>query len=82
MINRPPARDRACRQRGHAHRDELPFGRREGAHRRQELIRPTAVDEAQQGVTALGQPERALAPILLLLAALDEPAPDEPVDEP
>ena len=50
--------------------------------RGQELVGTAAIHDPQHGVAALGQPQRPLAPVLGLLVALDEPPPDEPVDQP
>ena len=70
------------RQRGDAHRHDSALGGRQRADGRQELVGPGAVDHAQDRVAALGQTERPLAPVLGLLVALDEPAPDQAVDQP
>ena len=50
--------------------------------RGQELVGTPAIHDAEHGVTALGQAERPLAAVLGLLVTLDEPPPDEAVDEP
>ena len=79
----PPATaDRVGRERRDAHRDDRPLGGGERPDRGQELIGPPAIDDAEHGVTALGQPERPLASVLGLLVALDKAPPDKPVHEP
>ena len=70
------------RQRGHAHRHDRPFARRQRPHRAEELIRPAAIHDAQDRAAALGQPQGPLAPVLGFLLPLHEATPDEPVDEP
>src|SRR4051812_43875908 len=74
--------DRVGRERSDAHRDDGPLRGREWPDRRQELVGAAAIHHPKHGVTALGQAESPLASVLWFLVALDEPPPDEPVDEP
>jgi hypothetical protein len=67
---------------GHAHRHDGPLGGRQWSHRGQELVRSRTVDDAQDGVSSLGQAQSTLPPVLGFLVALDKPATDEAVDEP
>ena len=66
----------------HAHRDDGPLGGRQGSHRREELIRPSPVHDAQDGVSTLGQAQRTLPAVLRFLMTLDQTAAHEPVDQP
>ena len=77
-----PARDGMGGKGHYAHRHDGSLRTGQGPDRREELIRPAAIDDAQDGAPALGQVKRPLAPILRLLVALDEPPPGEAVHEP
>ena len=70
------------REGGDAHRDDGPLGGRQRSHRGEELIRPSPVHDAQDGVSALGQAQRTLPAVLGFLVALDQTAPDQAVDQP
>ena len=69
------------RDRGHAHRHDGPFAGRERPDGAEELIGSPAIHDAQDGPTALGQAQGPLSPVLRLLLALDQPAPDKAVDQ-
>ena len=66
----------------HAHRHDGSLCSGQGPDRRQELIRPAAINDTQEGMPTLGQAKRPLAPILRLLVTLDEPSPSESVHKP
>ena len=66
----------------HAHRHDGSFCSRKGPDRRQELIRPAAINDTQEGMPTLGQAKRPLAPILRLLVTFDEPPTGESVHKP
>ena len=70
------------RKRGHAHRNDRALRRGQGTDRRQKLIRTGSIDDPQDRMAALGQPQRALAAVLGLLVALDEPSADKAIDQP
>ena len=55
-----------------AHRHDRPLGGRQRSHRGEELIGPSPVHDAQDGVSALGQAQCTLPPVLGLLVALDQ----------
>lgn len=67
-------------QRGHPHRDEGALGCRHRADGRQELVRPGAIDDAQDRLAALRQLEGPLPAILLLRSTLDESSLHQPVN--
>lgn len=69
------------RQRGHAHRHDRALTGRQRSDRAKELVRATPIHDPQDGASALGQPERALATVFRLLLALDESAANESVDQ-
>ena len=77
-----PRRDRMGRERRHAHRHDSALGGRQRPDGVQELVGARPVHDPQDGVAALGEPDGALAPVLGLLVPLDEPAADQPVDQP
>ena len=66
----------------HAHRHDGPLGGRQGSHRREELVRPSPVHDAQDGVSTLGQAQRTLPAVLGFLMTLDQTAPHQAVDKP
>ena len=66
----------------HAHRHDGSLCSGQGPDRRQELIRPAAINDTQEGMPTLGQAKRPLAPILRLLVTLDEPPTGESVHKP
>ena len=76
------ARDGMGRQRGDAHRDERPLGRRHRPQRGQELVGPGPVDDPQERPGRAGSARASSGGGPRPRPALDEPAADEPVDEP
>lgn len=69
------------RQRGHAHRHDCALSGRERPNGRQELVGSTAIHDAQDGPSPLGQAEGSLPPVLGLLLTLDQTPPDKAVDQ-
>jgi hypothetical protein len=65
----------------HAHGHDGPFGGRQRPDGGQELLCAGPIDDAQDRMTALGEAERPLPPVLGFLVAFDEPPPDQAVDQ-
>jgi hypothetical protein len=75
------ATDRMGRERSDTHRHDRAFGTWERPHGGKELLGAAAVDDAQDGMTALGQAERLLPSIFGLLVSFHEPPSNQTVDE-
>ena len=78
-----PRRLMAVRSEGrHAHRDDRPLGAGQGPDRDQELVGACPIDDPQDRLAALCEPDRPLTAILRLRLTLDEPPAHQAVDQP
>ena len=68
-------------ERSDTHRHDGAFRGGQRPHGPEELVRPGAVHDPQDGVTAGRQAERPLSSVLRLFLAFDQPSPHEPVNQ-